>query len=128
MKDLKDLIVVRKPLRYPRGFQHRMMMPGEVFQARNSRDERVLLFSKRVELARVQAEVPAPPAHLLAKLSPPDQKISDNFEEVVREVAGELIEEVSGSGNPEEAAEIEQFESTRLEPETEEEASGKLDL
>ena len=41
--------VIRKPLRYPRGLQDRMMQPGETFEARSQRDARLLVAGRRVE-------------------------------------------------------------------------------
>lgn len=65
---MNTLRVVNKPLRYPRGYNNRMMQPGETFQARKPIDERLLLATKRAVIARPEVDLPPPPAALLAQL------------------------------------------------------------
>lgn len=66
---MNTLRVIRKPLRYPRGYSTRMMMPGETFQALKPLDERALLLSKRVVVERPMADIPPPPKEVVAKAS-----------------------------------------------------------
>lgn len=64
---MKTLRVIKKPLRYPHGYNTRMMMPGETFQARKPLDERLLLATKRVEVTRPTVVLPPPPPALLSQ-------------------------------------------------------------
>lgn len=61
---MNTLRVIKRPLRYAT----RRLLPGDMFQANKPSDERILLATKRVEVARAEVTLPPPPPSLLAQL------------------------------------------------------------
>lgn len=61
----KTLEIVGKPMRY----RTRMLQPGDTFTC-SEREAKVWLRSKRVREARPMADIPPPPADLVARFDP----------------------------------------------------------